>query len=99
VGITLAGVGVSALAFAGAAWVIAGSALDEAKEGCASYPDRCTPAASAPNDRAHDWSVITTIALVSGIALTAAGVTLLVWPSPPTSGAGGSARLGVRLHW
>ena len=80
-GIVVAGGGAGALGLALASALVASGALSEAKKACTSYPDRCAPQASEPNDRAATWSTVGTVGLVSGVALVALGAALYFWPA------------------
>lgn len=80
VGYVTLGVGVAALVTGGVSALVAKGALADAKVACESYPTRCSPESTAPNDRAKTWSTVATFATVSGAVLGAAGVVMIVWP-------------------
>jgi hypothetical protein len=86
-GVVVGGVGVVALGFGVVSSLIARGALDDARSACPSYPDRCSSAATEPNDRAATWSSIATVSVIGGVVLTAAGCVLYLWPSSPSRAA------------
>ena len=84
VGLVVGGVGVAGLAFGAVGTVVAANALSDAKAACPSYPDRCSQAADAPNERARTWSMVSTVGFVAGGALLATGAVLYFWPNRAT---------------
>lgn len=94
-GLVVGGVGVAGVAFGVVSALVANGALADAKAQCPSYPDHCGPLASDPNDRARTWSTISTVALVGGGVLVAAGAALYFWPTPKTSISLGTSGTGV----
>ncbi len=85
IGLVVGGAGVAVVVFGVVGAGIASGALSDAKAQCPSYPDQCGPSASDPNDRARRWSTLSTVSLIGGGVLVAAGATLYFWPTPKTS--------------
>jgi len=90
-GIAAAGVGGAAIVFGVVAGGLALGSYATAKDGCASYPTRCTPDGTAANDRAKGWATVSTVSVVVGAAVLLVGIAAVL--TAPHASAPAEARV------